>query len=374
MKTKFYLLAILLVAFTALTSFVISTQSPLFSSVPPIDHTGVTGNYCTNCHGGVLNSGGGTVSAPGLPAGSYSAGAAYNFSLITTHGAANRTRWGFSISAVNSVGDPVGTFSTTNPNVALNGTELSHNNAVSTTSSASFTYNNLTWTAPATPGPNDANVSFYFVSNAANGAGTAGDFIYAGTITNVVLPVTISSFTASVFNKTSALLAWRTETEQNTDYFSIQRSENGIIFTEIGRESAAGNSNAGVNYNFTDQFVPVSMAKLYYRIETNDLDGRKKLSSVQIVEFDKAGLVCSVFPNPTATGQKVNFVFKSEIAQPATLSLFSIDGKLLRSVKINALKGKNVYSMNVPQTWSKGNVLAKFSAGDKIEKVQMVIQ
>lgn len=82
--------------------------------------------------------------------------------------------------ALNKAGQPVGTFSSTNPNVATNGTELSHADAVTTAEQASFTYTNLTWTAPANPTADDEVVTFYYTGNAANGNfNTMGDFIYA---------------------------------------------------------------------------------------------------------------------------------------------------------------------------------------------------
>jgi hypothetical protein len=153
-----------IIALVVSSSFIIFVKSPLYSSIPPAYHTGAIGLYCTNCHAGAgLNSGGGSVSVSGLPVGSYIAGAVYDFSLTTTHGTANRLRWGFSITAKNSAGADVGTFSSTNPNAAPNAdniNELSHNNAVSTSPQASYTYDNLKWTAPVTPGPDDTNITF----------------------------------------------------------------------------------------------------------------------------------------------------------------------------------------------------------------------
>lgn len=154
------------------------------SSVPPQGYTGASGLYCTSCHtGNVLNSGGGGVAVSGLPDNGYTAGASYNFDITISHGAVNRKRWGFSIIAKNSAGVTVGTFSSTNPNAAVNGAELSHFNAVVFPSfSQSYTYTGLTWTAPANPSAADANITFYVVGNAANGTGSSdGDFIYSNT-------------------------------------------------------------------------------------------------------------------------------------------------------------------------------------------------
>ena len=169
----------MLILTTCLSSF----ASLMFSSKPPQGYTGASGAYCTNCHGGnSLNSAGGMVEVNGLPENGYTAGTAYTFSITTTHSAADRKRWGFSIIARNSQNQNRGTFSTTNLNAGNNGSELSHDEAVITLAQSSYTYDNLTWTAPASPGVNDNNITFYFAANAANGTGSnSGDYIYAGT-------------------------------------------------------------------------------------------------------------------------------------------------------------------------------------------------
>ena len=181
MKQYFKTFTVIATLLILLSSF----SALMRSAQPPAGKTGATGSYCTDCHtNNALNTGGGNVSVNGLPS-TYTAGAAYNFSITISHGVADRKRWGFEITAVNSSGQVVGTFSSANPNAALIGTsgELGHLNAVITIPQQSFTYDNLTWTAPVNPGVADGTVTFYFASNAANGPqGVAtGDFIYAST-------------------------------------------------------------------------------------------------------------------------------------------------------------------------------------------------
>jgi hypothetical protein len=75
---------------------------------------------------------------------------------------------------------------------------LSHNGAVVTSTQASYTYTNLTWTAPATA---NQPVTFYFVGNAANNAnGNQGDYIYSSTKV-VALPIELAELIAKVNGK-----------------------------------------------------------------------------------------------------------------------------------------------------------------------------
>ena len=168
-------------------------------TAPPTGHTGADGVYCTNCHvGNALNSGGGAVTTTGLPFSTYTAGTAYDFSVLISHGVNNRRRFGFSIEARNSAGVKVGTFSSTNPNAAINGNELSHLNAPSfSTNQQGYTYNNLRWTAPASPTAADATVFFYIAGVAGNGSGSSGDFVYANALSTTLLAVQTYTFTGT---------------------------------------------------------------------------------------------------------------------------------------------------------------------------------
>ena len=164
--------------------FLSSFAGLIFSSQPPLGHSGADNNhYCNDCHStNPLNVIGGSVELTGLPTDGYVSGTKYSLSLKSTHSAADRKRWGFTIEARNGLNQAVGTFGSTNANAAINGNELSHLNAVSTASQSTFTYDNLSWTAPANPTGNDQNITFYFVGNAANGNGSSsGDFLYTGT-------------------------------------------------------------------------------------------------------------------------------------------------------------------------------------------------
>jgi len=172
--------AVLLLLVTLLSSFSVLIRS----SQPPQGFTGSAGVYCRQCHStNPLNNPGGSVNAIGLPDNGYTAGTTYNFSININHSAADRKRWGFSIIAMNSQGQSVGTFSSNNAHAANNGSELSHLSAeIFATATQSYSYTNLSWTAPANPTADDANITFYFVGNAANGNGlNTGDFIYSNT-------------------------------------------------------------------------------------------------------------------------------------------------------------------------------------------------
>lgn len=166
--------------------FFFSEAGVNYSQQPPFNYTGADGpSTCAQCHGN-FNTGGGGISASGLPTGGYVQGQQYDFNITLTH-PASRGRWGFSIAARDANNQPVGSFSSSNPNAALNNGELSHFGAVFQTGTL-FIYDNLRWTAPVNPTIAQQNITFFYIGNAANGdRGLTGDFIYSGIASSVLV-------------------------------------------------------------------------------------------------------------------------------------------------------------------------------------------
>ena len=151
-----------------------------------------TTRNCTSCHGDYsLNTAGGGIAVTGLPT-TFTPGTAYPFSVKVTHSAANRTVWGVAIKAVDTLTHAViGTWTTTNPNTSIKGSaggssyELSHANAATSTATNTYTYSNLTWTAPALPTAVQSRVKFYVSAVAGNNnGGEGGDYVYATSLTS----------------------------------------------------------------------------------------------------------------------------------------------------------------------------------------------
>ena len=376
---KKHLLIITLVFIGIITiSSTMKEYHPTYSTQPPAGNTGTSGVYCNSCHGGPanpVNSGGGMVSAAGLPT-AYSPGVQYNFSITISHGAANREKWGFSIQARNSANQPIGSFSTTNPNAAVNGStnELSHLNAVSTVPQSSFTYTNLAWTAPSLTVPADQNVTFYIVGNAANrDNGTNGDFIYAST-TLIVLPVKISKFDATLIKNTAAL-TWTTESESNTAYFGIEKSTNGVQFFEVGRVIAAGFSNTPINYSYTDATPGAGGELIYYRIVSKDLDGKQSVSEVRLIRPGRRSgdFIVTLGPNPVQRAELLNISYYSEVAGALEVNIYSLTGKQVIKEIRKASGGLNSFKLNVNKL-AAGQYAAEFVLNGKKELRKIIVK
>lgn len=77
---------------------------------------------------------------------------------------------------------------------------------------------------------------------------------------NVVLPVTFTSFSASL-SKSGILKAdWATASEANNSHFILQSSQDGKTWRDVARKEAAANGKNGANYNIEVNIGTISLA------------------------------------------------------------------------------------------------------------------
>ncbi|MBR4582613.1 MAG: hypothetical protein IKO34_02245, partial [Bacteroidales bacterium] len=112
----------------------------------------------------------------------------------------------------------------------------------------------------------------------AKAAGEGDYFVtFASSNNNLVLPIELTSFTATCDGR-SALVEWTTATEKNNDYFSLERSDDAINFTEVARVAGAGNSIEPIDYAYND--YSIHGGDNYYRLVQVDYDGTRTVSEV----------------------------------------------------------------------------------------------
>jgi hypothetical protein len=115
--------------------------------------------------------------------------------------------------------------------------------------------------------------------------------------------------------------------EANSDYFTVERSADGISFDSVLRVATLapnGNSNIQLDYSAYD-LTPLTGAS-FYRLKQTNLDGSTKYSGVVAVNFTQQTPV-AVYPNPSR-----GTVYVSGL--PATASTiqvawYDLSGKLL---------------------------------------------
>lgn len=112
------------------------------------------------------------------------------------------------------------------------------------------------------------------------------------------LPIELIGFNA-VLSNNNVELKWVTVTEKNNDYFTVERSGDGLNFESLSSIKGAGNSINQITYSDTDK-VPLNGTS-YYRLKQTDFDGNFSYSQIVTVEINTQ-LVFNVYPNPTENG------------------------------------------------------------------------
>ena len=108
------------------------------------------------------------------------------------------------------------------------------------------------------------------------------------------LSVKITSFTALKKDK-EVVLNWQTASEINNKGFQIQRSANGIDWTNIGFVNGNFNSSVAKNYRFSDVY-PLS-GRNFYRLVQFDIDNKASYSFIVSVNMLQPGFY-SISNNP----------------------------------------------------------------------------
>lgn len=131
-----------------------------------------------------------------------------------------------------------------------------------------------------------------FISDVSNITGTWG---YQATIQMVTpLPVELLYFEGvgyTTFNN----LKWSTASEHNSDYFLIERSDDGQKWESVGIKSASGNSNQTINYFFNDSYLNDGF--VYYQLKQYDFDGKSKTYGPISIYYLKTDKVVSKYVN-----------------------------------------------------------------------------
>lgn len=112
---------------------------------------------------------------------------------------------------------------------------------------------------------------------------------------SVPLPIVLLNFSADVINNSQVELNWQTASEINNNYFTVERSLNGIDWEIISIIDGAGNSSSLLSYSTIDKspFKGVS----YYRLKQTDFDGQFEYSRIRTVSFNGIDNF-ELFPNP----------------------------------------------------------------------------
>ena len=125
-----------------------------------------------------------------------------------------------------------------------------------------------------------------------NGSNYIATFVVA-----TPLPVQLTRFTARPQGK-YAELSWATASEQDNEYFSVERSADGRRWQELGRVAGHGTTTLPQQYAYLDKAPLPGLS--YYRLKQVDFDGQYEYHGPVSLRWDEAGGGMAAFPNPAS--------------------------------------------------------------------------
>ena len=115
------------------------------------------------------------------------------------------------------------------------------------------------------------------------------------------LPVGLLAFDAKLNNRNTVDVIWTTQTQQNCDYFVIEKRTDNSDWAQISTVDGAGNSTNTINYAIEDE-LPV-IGNNYYRLKQVDFDGAYTYSEIRSVNLQSPDDEIIIYPNPITNSQ-----------------------------------------------------------------------
>lgn len=194
-----------------------------------------------------------------------------------------------------------------------------------------------------TGGPDVTNVKKFTATGFTLGVGgevntNASNYEYFMMSGGMTLPVKLLSFNASKQGE-AVLVEWQTAMEINSNSFVVERSADGIHFSTIATLEGAGNSNAVLDYLFTDH-APLTGSN-YYRLRQYDLDGANELFHTVGLNFNNGLALLQLQVNSNLLEDEAQFTFDAEAQGQYVFEIFDAIGQRLYVSDVSASKGNN---------------------------------
>ncbi len=155
------------------------------------------------------------------------------------------------------------------------------------------------------------------------------------------LPLELLNFSGEKVNQHSKLF-WQMANEKNITSYDIQRSADGINFSEIGKVNAKCHGClSSTDYIFYDK-NPIE-GKNFYRLKINTTENNNSFSNTIVLHFNSPEYNISLMPNPFQDYIKIIGLEEQLSYQ---LKIFDVHGKLIIE---NPIQNKSTFNISTLQ-------------------------
>jgi hypothetical protein len=179
------------------------------------------------------------------------------------------------------------------------------------------------------------------------------------------LAVLMTSFNARSHNNSEVDLQWETKNEVNSNYFTIERSQDDVNFNAIAIILGSTNSARPRKYDYVDDLKGVDVTKpVNYRIKITDVNGKSIYSPVDVVTFASDQNLIKAYPNPGA--DNVMVYFTSDVNGSVKFIINDTKGKMIFAKCDSVTPGMNSVAINNLSTLPAGQYPIELDVNGKI--------
>ena len=199
--------------------------------------------------------------------------------------------------------------------------------------------------------------SVLFVSNVTETNHNGNEFTV--TVTNAcgeiviggcfAVPVDFVSFEAREAQD-GVQVEWSTATEVDNDYFTVERSFDGVTFEAIAQLQGAGYSLSLLNYEYLDTDIDRISAypQVYYRVKQTDFDQDYTYTPIVTVSLDNMSTGQNSITQVQANDFGLNIKYQSAGNNDVDIAVYDLNGQLIIQGQYFAEIGSNEYTLSLP--------------------------
>ena len=168
------------------------------------------------------------------------------------------------------------------------------------------------------------------------------------------------------------LLNWSTTSNKEINYFEIERSTDGSVFTSVNTIRRHSASEDIAVYNSTDNVDEFNKSFIYYRLKTVGYNGQVAYSKViKIFIGDKGKEIIHITPNPVKDLMRLNI--SSPTNGDIRLYIYDLAGRQMMSSNMRSQKENIVIEVKGFQSWPRGIYSVKVLSSNCVSTKKMML-
>lgn len=182
------------------------------------------------------------------------------------------------------------------------------------------------------------SANYVLLTVLSNHGGSCSGFSELKISTAIILPIELTKFDARcVQTGDGVTIAWKSASEINNDYYTIQRSTNAIDWMDVVDVPAKGQNGQGAEYNEVDKNVN---GVLYYRLVSTDLNGQRQYFDAVTVDCNDNGPMTMTVANPFS--ESLVFTYNPLGSGNVIYTIEGIDGRQIHQGSISNIGNQTV--------------------------------